>query len=54
MVARVIAHARSDGPPIAILPLGTANNIANSLGIDGPLDDLLPVGTVLGPAPTTR
>ena len=41
MVARVVAHARSDGPPIAILPLGTANNIANSLGIDGPLDDLV-------------
>ena len=41
MVARVVAHARSDGPPIAILPLGTANNIANSLEIDGSLDDLV-------------
>jgi diacylglycerol kinase (ATP) len=41
MVARVVTHARSDGPPIAILPLGTANNIANSLGIDGPLDELV-------------
>jgi diacylglycerol kinase family enzyme len=41
MVARIVAHARSDGPPIAILPLGTANNIANSLGIEGPLDDLV-------------
>ena len=36
MVARVVAHARSDGPPIAILPLGTANNIANSLEMTVP------------------
>src|SRR4051794_13982839 len=34
-VARVVAQARSDGPPIAVLPLGTANNIATSLGIGG-------------------
>ena len=27
MVARVVAHARSDGPPIAILPLGTAKTL---------------------------
>ena len=40
-VARVAAHARSDGPPIAILPLGTANNIANSLGIEGRIEDLV-------------
>ena len=40
-VARVVAQARSDGPPIAILPLGTANNIANSLGIAGTLEDLV-------------
>ena len=40
-IARVIAQARSDGPPIAILPLGTANNIANSLGIAGQLEDLV-------------
>ena len=26
MVARLVAHARSDGPPIAILPLGTAKH----------------------------
>ena len=41
MVARVVAHARSDGPPIAILPLGTANNIAHSLEIDGSFDDVV-------------
>ncbi|MBV8493023.1 MAG: hypothetical protein JO162_06050 [Alphaproteobacteria bacterium] len=41
MVSRIAAHARSDGPPIGILPLGTANNIANSLGIHGPLDELV-------------
>jgi diacylglycerol kinase (ATP) len=32
-VAKVAAQARPDGPPIAILPLGTANNIATSLGL---------------------
>src|SRR5882762_11576112 len=40
-VARVVAHARSDGPPIAILPLGTANNIANSLGIRGSIEEVV-------------
>jgi diacylglycerol kinase family enzyme len=40
-VARVVAQARSDRPPIAILPLGTANNIATSLGIAGPLEEIV-------------
>jgi diacylglycerol kinase family enzyme len=40
-VARVVGHARSDGPAIAILPLGTANNIAASLGIARPLEDIV-------------
>jgi diacylglycerol kinase family enzyme len=38
LVARVIAHHRV---PMAILPLGTANNIALTLGIDAPIDELI-------------
>jgi diacylglycerol kinase family enzyme len=37
-VSRTIAHR---GVPMAILPLGTANNIALTLGIDAPADDLI-------------
>ena len=40
-VARVVAQARSDGPPIAVMSLGTANNIATSLGIGGPLEEIV-------------
>src|SRR5262245_25045802 len=36
--ARALAGA---GVPLAILPLGTANNVAKSLGIEGELDDLV-------------
>ncbi|MEQ1907388.1 MAG: diacylglycerol kinase family protein [Vicinamibacterales bacterium] len=37
-VARALAHT---GVPMAVLPLGTANNIATSLGIRGTLDELV-------------
>jgi len=40
-VAQVAARARSDGPPIAILPLGTANNIATSLGLRRDIEELV-------------
>jgi diacylglycerol kinase (ATP) len=36
--ARTLAHR---GIPLAILPLGTANNIARSLGVQGSIDDLV-------------
>lgn len=34
-IRKVAVKARPDGPPIAVLPLGTANNIAKSLGVSG-------------------
>jgi diacylglycerol kinase family enzyme len=37
-VARALAHT---GVPMAILPLGTANNIATSLGINGTAEELV-------------
>jgi Diacylglycerol kinase catalytic domain len=40
-IRRVALAARSDGPPIAVLPLGTANNIANSLGIRSAMQELI-------------
>jgi diacylglycerol kinase family enzyme len=40
-VARVARKARAGAPPIAILPLGIANNVAHSLGTAGALDDLV-------------
>ncbi|HYU11719.1 MAG TPA: diacylglycerol kinase family protein, partial [Stellaceae bacterium] len=40
-VAKVVAVAKPEGPPIAILPLGTANNIARSHGIEGRPDDIV-------------
>src|SRR5204862_5677615 len=47
-VARVVREARSDGPPIAVLPLGTANNIAPSPGTGGSL------GATAGGSPPAR
>jgi diacylglycerol kinase (ATP) len=38
LVARVIARHRV---PMAILPLGAANNIALTLGVDAPVDELI-------------
>ena len=40
-VARVAARMRPNGCPIAVLPLGTANNIAKSLGIGRPTVELV-------------
>jgi diacylglycerol kinase (ATP) len=34
-VAKVVSRMRPNGCPIAVLPLGTANNIAKSLGVAG-------------------
>lgn len=39
-VAKVLAQMPNRAVPVAILPLGTANNIAASFGIGGPLDAL--------------
>jgi diacylglycerol kinase family enzyme len=41
-VARVIKQMPDPKVPIAILPLGTANNIARSLGIEGAPEELAP------------
>jgi diacylglycerol kinase (ATP) len=38
LAARTVAHR---GIPMAILPLGTANNIALTLGIEGSIDELI-------------
>jgi diacylglycerol kinase family enzyme len=40
-VRRVVSIAEPDHAPIAILPLGSANNIAKSLRIEGPLERLI-------------
>ena len=40
-VAKVAAAAKPTGCPLAILPLGSANNIARSLGIDAPIEELV-------------
>jgi diacylglycerol kinase (ATP) len=40
-VAKVAARSRPNGCPIAVLPLGTANNIAKSLGVGRPAVELV-------------
>ena len=40
-VRKVATKVIGRGIPIAILPVGTANNISRSLGIDGPLEELI-------------
>ena len=39
--AKVAKRLAGRGVPLAILPAGTANNIARSLGLDAPLDKLI-------------
>ena len=39
--AKVARRLAGRGVPLAILPAGTANNVARSLGLDGPLDKLI-------------
>lgn len=40
-VARVFAAASQDCPPLAVLPLGTANNIAVGIGVRRPVPELI-------------
>lgn len=40
-VSRVLKQLPEDAPPLTILPLGTANNIAASLGIEGTRERLI-------------
>lgn len=40
-VARAVRAVSGRGVPLTVLPLGTANNIAFTLGLDGPLERLV-------------
>jgi len=40
-VSRAVRAVNGRGVPLAVLPLGTANNIAFTLGLDGPLERLV-------------
>ena len=43
-VAEVIHEAAGTGVPVALLPIGTANNIARSLGIVGDAREIIDRG----------
>ena len=49
--AKVAKRLAGRGIPLAILPAGTANNVARSLGLDGPLDRLIAQWTDATPTP---
>jgi diacylglycerol kinase (ATP) len=49
--AKVAKRLAGRGIPLAILPAGTANNIARSLGLDAPLDKLIARWTDATPTP---
>ncbi|HEY4135900.1 MAG TPA: diacylglycerol kinase family protein [Alphaproteobacteria bacterium] len=50
-VTKAALQLGSDDPPIGILPLGTANNIANTLGIAGKLPDIAATWAATPPTP---
>lgn len=49
--AKVAKRLAGRGVPLAILPAGTANNVARSLGLDAPLDELIARWTDAVPTP---
>ena len=49
--AKVAKRLAGCGVPLAILPAGTANNVARSLGLDGPLDQLIARWRAAAPTP---
>lgn len=49
--AKVAKRLAGCGVPLAILPAGTSNNIARSLGLDAPLDELIARWTDATPTP---
>src|SRR5688500_16867102 len=50
-VAKVARQMRGRGVPIAVLPAGTANNIATTLGAEGPLRDQIAAWSPARPRP---
>ncbi|HJU90015.1 MAG TPA: diacylglycerol kinase family protein [Gemmatimonadaceae bacterium] len=49
--AKVARRLAGRGVPLAILPAGTSNNVARSLGLDAPLDELIARWTDAVPTP---